>query len=257
MKQSRHVVAWSGSCAARLRDYRTTRLQDDLSLAELARLRQAAYRLFGALFLYPDESRLTALVVAAGALQEAGESLAIFPFFGSWQRLLTALTLTPGRGRGHAPLTVDVQQEYVHLFLVNPDGPLCPPYESFYLDPDREAAGWIPAQLEREYATAGLMLSPRLKEQPDHAAVELEFMAYLCDQEAQAWEEEVLEGAFQVLERQRAFLTGHLGRWFPAFTRRLTLVAEESLYGVTAAAAHAFVHHDRDLVALLLESAGR
>ncbi len=146
-----------------------------------------------------------------------------------------------------------MQQEYVRLFLINPDGAVCQPYESFYLDPDRQAAGWIAAQVEREYVAAGLRLSPSLRELPDHAAVELEFMAFLCSREAWAWEDEALEAGRQVLEHERAFLDQHLRRWFPAFTWRVARAAGDGLYAMTAEAAYAFVHHDRDLVALLLE----
>jgi TorA maturation chaperone TorD len=126
-----------------------------LLLAELARLRQATYRLLGALFLYPDEARLAALAEAARALQNQGEFLAAFPFWGPWQRLLTALTsadpstalrLRSGQGSGRRRQlpTVAVQQEYARLFLTNTGGVLCLPYESCYLDPNRQAAGWGP-----------------------------------------------------------------------------------------------------------------
>jgi TorA maturation chaperone TorD len=99
------------------------------------------------------------------------------------------------------------------------------------------------------------MLSPSLKELPDHAAVELEFMAFLCSREARTREEEALEEGLQVLEQQRAFLDQHLGRWFPAFARQVARAGGEGLYAVTAEAAHAFVHHDQDWVALILERA--
>jgi len=148
--------------------------------------------------------------------------------------------------------TAEVEEEYLRLFLVNPEGALCLPYESFYLDPHQQAAGWIAAQLDREYAAAGLTLSPALNELPDHAAVELEFMAFLCDWEAEAWEE-AWEERLQILEGQRAFLGRHLGRWFAAFARQVTVAAPEGLYAVAAAATDAFIHHDPDLLALFLE----
>jgi TorA maturation chaperone TorD len=214
----------------------------------LARFRQIAYRLFGSLFLYPDEARLATLMEVARELLSQSEPLAAFPFFGRWRRLLATLTTADGRS-----LTTIVPQKYVRLFRANSDGALCLPYESFYLDPQRKAAGWIAAQLEREYAAAGLALSPFLRELPDHVAVELEFMAFLCGREAEAWEEEALEKGLRVLERQRTFLGEHLGRWFPAFTRQVAVADQGGLYAVAAEAAAAFVHHDRDLVALLLE----
>jgi len=83
--------------------------------------------------------------------------------------------------------------------------------------------------------------------------VELEFMAFLCSLEAQSWERNALKEGFQVLERQRAFLSQHLDRWFSAFVRQVAVAEQEGLYAVIAEAAHAFIHHDQDLVALLLE----
>jgi TorA maturation chaperone TorD len=187
---------------------------------------------------------LVNLVAATGELQEGSESLAAFPFFVPWQRLLTTLQrLTESE-------TAEVEEEYVRLFLVNPEAPL---YESFYIDPKRQATGWIAAQLEGEYSERGLALSPSLQEPPDHVAVELEFMSFLCDLEAQAWEKEALKEGFQVLQWEWNFLGSHLERWFPAFVQQVAMADQEGLYAVTAEAADAFIHHDRDLVALLLE----
>jgi anaerobic sulfite reductase subunit A len=216
--------------------------QHDMGLMELARLRQGCYRFSGALFLYPDQERLANLVAAAGELQEGNESLAAFPFFGPWQRLLTTLQ---GLAEGDA---AEVREEYMRLFLVNPQAP---PYESFYMDPERRVAGWIAAQLAHEYTKRGLALSPSLQESPDHVAVELEFMAFLCSLEAQAWERKVLEESAQALEWQHAFLRRHLVRWFPAFVRQVVVADQEGLYAVAAEAAGALIHHDQDLIALL------
>lgn len=221
--------------------------QDVAGMASLARLRQMVYRLFSTLYLYPDAERLATLAQAAGNLQQETEFVAVFPFFLSWRRLLTTL---------HG-LTADeialVEKDYVRLFHVNLNGMQCLPYESFYLDPKRQAMGWNIAQLECEYAASGLRLSPSLKELPDHAAVELEFMAFLCDREAETWEKEAWQAGFRVLERQRSFLHRHLGRWFPVFARKVAIAVSGQLYGVTSKAADAFIHHDRDLVTLLLE----
>jgi TorA maturation chaperone TorD len=217
---------------------------------EVTRLRQGAYRLFGALFLYPDETRLARWAVAAGALAQESESLAVFPFYHPWQRLLTALQgLTEGD-------LANLQETYVGLFRIQRDGTLCLPYESFHRDPYGQAAGWVTAQLEREYAAAGLALAPSLQDLPDHVAVELEFMAFLCAREAQAWEEEALPAGFQALKEQQAFLEEHLGFWFPAFARQVMTTDPQGLYAVAAEAAHAFIHHDRDWVALLVERMG-
>ncbi|MFQ6015785.1 MAG: molecular chaperone [Anaerolineae bacterium] len=207
---------------------------------DLTRWRQGLYRLFGALFLYPDAERLTTLRTVAGELQQerdfwVDDSALSDPF----QRLLQALA---GLAKG---ANVRVEEEYTRLFTVKP---AAPPYESFYLDPEGYTRGWILVQLEREYAEAGLALSPSLKEPPDHIAVELEFMAFLCHEQARAWEEDALEVSTQAKDRQCAFIGQHLGRWFPQFAQRVKDAAPEALYGVVVEAADAFLHHDLELL---------
>lgn len=206
---------------------------------ELARLRQGLYRLFGALFLYPDRDRLATLRAVAGELQQADDFWGSYTFSEPLRRLLKVLSEL-GEGAKE-----EIEEEYVRLFLVKP---MAPPYQSFYLDPDGQARGWIAVQLEREYTHAGLALSPSQKKLPDHVAVELEFMAFLCGQQAQALEEGTLEGGDQAQECQRAFLGQHLGRWFPRFALQVNDAASEALYGVAAEAAHAFLHYDLGLL---------
>ena len=218
-----------------------------MELEELARLRQGCYRLFSALFLYPDAERRANLVVVARELLVESDSLAAFAFFGPWQRLLTTLDgLTENEMR-------EMEATYVRLFSSHAGGAVCQASESCHLDPRGQAVGWIAAQLEREYAAAGLMLSPTAQELPDHAAVELEFMAFLCDQEAQAWDAAALAAGLQMLERQGAFLKQHLGQWFPTCARHLAVTEGAGIYAIVADAAHTFLYHDQELTTLIWE----
>ncbi len=207
------------------------------SSVEMRRLRQALYRLFGALFLYADADRLAKLRAAAGGLRQEGNLWGEAAFSSPLQELLEVLSQLTGETTGR------IEEEYVRLFLAKP---AAPPYESYYLDPEGQSRARIANQLEREYAQAGLALSPALKDLPDHIAVELEFMSFLCGQEAEAWEAEALEGGTRARERQRSFLGQHLGRWFPAFARRVREAAPGGLYAVVAEVAYAFLRHELD-----------
>lgn len=234
----------------------------DLGLADVAQLRQGAYRLLGALFLYPETERWTELVAAAPEFQQYEHILARFAFFDSWRRLMTTLSES-------SPVAVAaLESEYMRLFLVSTGEPLCAPYESAYLTPPGAASGAVEAQLQGEYVAAGVVVSPGLAEPWDHVAIELEFMAHLCAQEASAWEEVGADGdpllspdrsaslptdTAQVLDRQRAFLHHHLAVWFPAFARQVVAASPDSLYARGVEAGAAFIHHDRDFVALLME----
>lgn len=216
-----------------------------MHLEDLAHWRQLAYRLFSAMLLYPDEERLKTITTAAAELHKQSDSMVRFTFFSQWQRLLTSLAdFTDHHALG---------EKYVGLFMHSPERAPCLPYESVYVDPGGQAAGWIVALLEREYATAGLALSPSLKDLPDHVAVELEFMAFLCGQEADAWNREVVKEGVQALERQAVFLERHMTRWFPEWARQVATADGEGIYSVAAETARGFMSHDQDLIGSLLD----
>lgn len=217
-------------------------------LAAVAGWRTAAYRVFAALLLRPDLPRLRWLGEAAGELRAYDDELSAFGFFGPWLRLLSTLETL---AENELPA---LQQEHVRLFSVNPCGTPCFPFESHYVAQAGQEAGWLAVQLLQTYHRSGLDLSPSLNAEPDHAAVELEFMAYLCDQEAAAWERAATDAAVDTLAQQRLFLRLHLGRWFGLFAGQVQASATEPLYARAAEAADAFIHHDRDLVDGLLSA---
>lgn len=78
------------------------------------------------------------------------------------------------------------------------------------------------ADLAAFYRAFNLRVAEDAAERHDHLAIELEFFAVLAAREAYAVEHELDQEAIQVcLEAQRKFLRDHLGRWTPAFARRL------------------------------------
>jgi len=171
----------------------------------------------------------------------------MFSFFPQWQRFLGSLSSLPSR-----PI-LELEEEYVRVFMHNPDYPPCFPYESIYVDHGEQGVGWLIALVEREYATAGLALSPSFKDLPDHIAVELEFMAFLCAKEAEAWGGGSHEEGVRLLERQASFLGRHLALWVPRWARGVAVVGRGGIYPVVAEAVEAFISHDQELVGLLLE----
>lgn len=214
-----------------------------LSTADFARLRQAIYKLLGGLFLYPSEDRLARLGSGAAELQEVAELWRAAAFAAPLERMLAALV--PGSA-GRTPLR-QLEEEYMRLFQLKP---AAPPYESFYLDPEGQARASIASGLEGAYSEAGLAPSQDLNDMPDHLAVEFEFMSYLCGAEAEARLAGSDERADQARERQRAFLGGHLGRWFPRFAQLTAQAEPKDPYGVVCRAAYGFLHHDLDFLGL-------
>lgn len=222
-----------------------------VSLAELAGLRRATYRLFGLLFHHPGEAQLAQLPRAAEEMRQYADLASDFAFYHSWLGVLDLAASLPG---GDAPR---LQEEYVGLFEVASSHPPCPLNESAYLGDKGRLAGWVMSDVERSYAAGGLALSGSAGDEPaDHAGLELEFMSLLCAGEAEAWEAERAEQAADVLVLEKAFLEQHLRRWFPRLARRLrSVAAPESTYPRVADAALAFVVHDADLVGALAEEA--
>ena len=219
----------------------TSTISAHLAPPGLLRLRQGIYRLFGALFLYPDETRLANLHAAAEQLLQTGDSWASVPFSEHLGRLLALLASLDTESE------TEIEGEYVRLFLAKP---AAPPYESYYVDPEGQARAWIVNQLEREYADAGLAISPSLMDLPDHIAVELEFMSFLCGEEAEVRETGLTGCSDQIRQRQSAFLGHHLGRWFPQFSRRVIETSPEGFYGTLVQTTFAFLRHELDLLGL-------
>lgn len=219
--------------------------------ARLARLRQLAYILLSLLICYPDERRRRAIAMTTAILRESSIEMLRFAFFPQWQRLLDAIAdmdCCPPLG---------LEEEHIRIFMHNAERAPCLPYESVYVDPEGWTAGWVVAQVEEEYAAAGLSLSPSAKERPDHGAVELQFMGFLCEQEACAWDAGDRQEAARALRRQAGFLDRHLLRWFPEWAGQVIVLSDGGTYSLVGEAAHSFVSHDRDLISILLERVQR
>lgn len=203
-------------------------------------------------------------------------------------RLQSALSEVVG-GRGihweGRKLTVcatlaELEEEFHALFVV-PGPRYVPPYESVYLDslevdPMAGCAAWaqmgqpLPPPRVRDgvlwgastvavqnaYIEAGLQLSPDCHELPDHLGLELEFMAHLCEREAEATGCNGSDGAQAWRARQRHFLHRHLRRWLPLFRARLTRARAHPFYTAMALITQRFVsHHLRSLEPLRKEGA--
>jgi TorA maturation chaperone TorD len=215
-----------------------------MRLADLARLREGAYRFLGGVLLYPDAEWIATFPRVAEALLEESRPFARFPFWEQWKRLLGSL-----RGLDEADQG-SVEDMYVSNFVVNSEGMVCLPYESAYLP--REAAGWVLAELERDYVKAGFSVAPSPAGSPDHASAELEFMSLLCREEGKAWKRRSLGDGVSHLDREASFLDRHLSKWFPEFARRTAGRDGGGLYVVATDAAWAFIAHDLELVTALI-----
>ena len=98
------------------------------------------------------------------------------------------------------------------------------------------------ADLAAFYRAFGVELGASADERHDHLAVELEFMAVLAAQEASLLNQAPVSEPLSVCrDAQRKFLREHLGRWTPAFARRLDRAVGGGPLGALAGFTLAFI----------------
>lgn len=91
------------------------------------------------------------------------------------------------------------------------------------------------SDLSAFYHAFGLEVAPNAAERVDHISIELEFMSVLAAKEAYALEHQFDDQNVVLLrDAQKKFLREHLGRWTPAFTRRLARMADSTPLGALA-----------------------
>ncbi|MCP4339896.1 MAG: molecular chaperone TorD family protein [Desulfobulbaceae bacterium] len=134
--------------------------------------RSDCFKLLAACFYEPDRTLLIE--------ERVGENLGL---------LLDNLTPTGARAARQMQTTiVELAQEkmsidHAALFL-GPFELLAPPYGSVYIEKNRRVMGESSVNAARYYQEAELSVD--IKEPPDHIVIELEFMYYLCNKEANA-----------------------------------------------------------------------
>ena len=126
--------------------------------------------------------------------------------------------------------------EYNRLF-VGPGALACPPYESVYRRdrPESERGmlmGPSVIDVKNRYSEAGLQINKDFSDLPDHVAVELEFMCFLCAKEAEAASSGVDEEIWK--RRQAEFWKFHLNTWIVEFSDRLSKNTKSPFYKASA-----------------------
>ncbi len=197
---------------------------------KVTRGRCAAYLLLSRLFeREADEDLLEELHEALMSSSGLGEGLGLI------YRYLDGI-----RDRGKTVL--ELATDYADLFLGVRGLPH--PSESSY----RSGRGLImkvyAEEVLREYWKAGVDKLRVFHEPPDHAAIELQFMAYLCDKTLDAMrrdDDEEIEG---FLEEQRKFLEKHLTYWLPKLSENIIENASTDFYRGVALLARELVEED-------------
>ncbi len=214
--------------------------------AEIARLRQGLYRFFAGAFAPPQPVRLGELVAAAEYLEAM--DLSGYAFYREWRALASLL---------ESDLTVmDMAAEHVRLFASGTDGVLCPPIESYYRSHGRrEAIADVVAAVEQDYRDLGL-ITIGSSDPPDHLVTQLEIMSTLCARESASRLMQLEVEATDLLDAEARFLHRHLTAWLPDLRARVHAAGPSDFYAALVDAVHAYVTHDRDLIAGLRRWSG-
>lgn len=101
------------------------------------------------------------------------------------------------------------------------------------------------ADLAAFYRAFGLEVAADAGERHDHLCLELEFLCVLAAKEAYALEHQLdADQLAQCRDAQKKFLREHLGRWTPAFARRLAAATNEPALRALAEFTCAFVESE-------------
>lgn len=101
------------------------------------------------------------------------------------------------------------------------------------------------ADLAAFYRAFGLEVTTDAGERQDHICLELEFMCVLAAKEAYALEHQLDANQLaQCRDVQKKFLREHLGRWTPAFARRLAAATNEPTLRSLAEFTRAFIESE-------------
>lgn len=101
------------------------------------------------------------------------------------------------------------------------------PYASIFLASDGLLGGDISAQANQHYRQAGFQVDTAATS-PDHIGHALQFLAFLCGAEADAWRDDLAHVAARMRQLQGQFLQTHLLHWI--FALETAVSAQQTLF---------------------------
>jgi TorA maturation chaperone TorD len=132
-------------------------------------------------------------------------------------------------GKEKRKLVADLAVEYTALFLsgARPKGrELVWPWESAYFSDPPTKFGQQFHEVYEAYQSVGFERPKEFHEPEDHVALELAFMAHLCQLTLASIDNGKVDFALGYVKLQKEFLTDHLLRWAGKFSKRLVSQSE-------------------------------
>jgi TorA maturation chaperone TorD len=117
--------------------------------------------------------------------------------------------------------------DHAALF-VGPFELIAAPYGSVHIEQKRTVMGESTISVAQHYQEAGLSVD--IKEPPDHIAIELEFLHYLCSKEAAALSDNNSEDAQKMREMQVRFYFTALKPWGGTFCQAIRKGTDNEFY---------------------------
>lgn len=165
----------------------------------LDQLHTVLYNLLADLFSQPD------LVDRGDLLSSLKEILSCPNNDEPWRASLEKLENTLKK---HETLS-DYTAEYSRLFILNAETVPAQPFASCWLEKERRLMGETTLAIEKIMAGFGIGVDHSSGLLADHIVSELEFMAFLCEQD------------HQNMETRQWLLENHLVRWIPPFAQAI------------------------------------
>lgn len=156
------------------------------------------------------------------------------------------------RNRDLEQVRLELAVEYANLFL-GIKGKISHPSESAYQTKGFLEANEIVVDVLNAYWDAGVDKAEEFAEPPDHIAVELQFMAYLCKKIIESVEKGEKDDILKYIQMQSSFLTKHLSQWIPSFAKDVIKTAEADFYKALAIITKRFIELDNAFVKNLLQ----
>lgn len=199
------------------------------SLVEDAQNRALTYRLFAALLLNEVTSEFLQAAAKNPPIQ-TGE-------LGSYFASLSPESVEQARQ--------DAASEFAALLLGMSANPVVA-YESVYTSPVALMMQDARDEVRALYKANGVAVSEDKHLPDDHISFELEFMAILCEREAQLLEEGNATALGTCRATQELFLKKHLAKWAFTFCNDLAAKAKQGLYFGLAKALGQFLEFEME-----------
>ena len=157
------------------------------------------------------------------------------------KKLETKLAETPAEGE--ISFLEAIKNEYTKL-LVGPGKLIAYPWESTYCGKETLLFQESTLRVRQFYRKYGYLPQAYPHVADDHISLELHFMAKLSQRALEAFQQEDLQAARNLLEGQQIFMKYHLLNWIPQYAENMKKSKTTHMYPQFALATEAFIKVD-------------